>query len=271
MKKIIIVPLILLVTGSIYAQEKVIFNANGTAINSTKVQIVTSEKPTEVVESNFNADGTSKSNYVSPIQSESGKQLNTDNLIQFNENGTVGKEPTMIAPKTQVVKVESTEDDLSYRTNGNATKRDLIGKNEDPLRNTNPRDLIGKNEDPLRNTNPRDLIGKNENAPRKGGLQTNNQNPETSQVTNRVSNVPQSSTPTVNSKGNVISEADQKLSDMELNKKYPNRNGSYTKPVTGNNTTVSDKEKSNQPLNAPQYFKNIEKNDPKSDALKTNK
>jgi len=255
MKKIIIVPLILLVTGSIYAQEKVIFNANGTAINSTKVQIVTSEKPTEVVESNFNADGTSKSNYVSPIQSESGKQLNTDNLIQFNENGTVGKEPTMIAPKTQVVKVESTEDDLSYRTNGNATKRDLIGKNEDPLRNTNPRDLIGKNE----------------NAPRKGGLQTNNQNPETSQVTNRVSNVPQSSTPTVNSKGNVISEADQKLSDMELNKKYPNRNGSYTKPVTGNNTTVSDKEKSNQPLNAPQYFKNIEKNDPKSDALKTNK
>ena len=147
MKKIIIVPLILLVTGSIYAQEKVIFNANGTAINSTKVQIVTSEKPTEVVESNFNADGTSKSNYVSPIQSESGKQLNTDNLIQFNENGTVGKEPTMIAPKTQVVKVESTEDDLSYRTNGNATKRDLIGKNEDPLRNTNPRDLIGKNEE----------------------------------------------------------------------------------------------------------------------------
>ena len=122
--------------------------------------------------------------------------------------------------------------------------------------------MIGKNEDPLRNTNPRDLIGKNENAPRKGGLQTNNQNPETSQVTNRVSNVPQSSTTTVNSKGNVIFEADQKLSDMELNKKYPNRNGSYTKPVTGNNTTVSDKEKSNQPLNAPQYFKNIEKNDP---------
>jgi len=268
-KRIIIIPLILFATSSLYAQEKVIYNSDGT-VGPKKIQMTHNGISTPVDVSKVNSDGTPKSNH--PSTQVSYDKVTIVNVAEVNDDGTpIGYKQTTQLSKPQVVKVEVDDNDLSYRTNGNAAKRDLIGKNEDPLRNTNPRDLIGKNEDPLRNTNPRDLIGKNENAPRKGGLQTNNQNPETSQVTNRVSNVPQSSTPTVNSKGNVISEADQKLSDMELNKKYPNRNGSYTKPVTGNNTTVSDKEKSNQPLNAPQYFKNIEKNDPKSDALKTNK
>lgn len=252
-KRIIIIPLILFATSSLYAQEKVIYNSDGT-VGSKKIQMTHDGISTPVNVSKVNSDGTPKSN--DPSTQISYDKVTIVNVAEVNDDGTpIGYKQTTQLSKPQVVKVEVDDNDLSYRTNGNAAKRDLIGKNEDPLRNTNPRDLIGKNE----------------NAPRKGGLQTNNQNPETSQVTNRVSNVPQSSTPTVNSKGNVIPEADQKLSDMELNKKYPNRNGSYTKPVTGNNTTVSDKEKSNQPLNAPQYFKNIEKNDPKSDAIKNNK
>lgn len=252
-KRIIIIPLILFATSSLYAQEKVIYNSDGT-VGPKKIQMTHDGISTPVNVSKVNSDGTPKSN--DPSTQISYDKVTIVNVAEVNDDGTpIGYKQTTQLSKPQVVKVEVDDNDLSYRTNGNAAKRDLIGKNEDPLRNTNPRDLIGKNE----------------NAPRKDGLQTNNQNPETSQVNNRVSNVPQSSTPSVNSKGNVISEADQKLSDMELNKKYPNRNGSYTKPVTGNNTTVSDKEKSNQPLNAPQYFKNIEKNDPKSDALKTNK
>jgi hypothetical protein len=253
-KRIIIIPLILFATSSLYAQEKVIYNSDGT-VGPKKIQMTHNGISTPVDVSKVNSDGTPKSNH--PSTQVSYDKVTIVNVAEVNDDGTpIGYKQTTQLSKPQVVKVEVDDNDLSYRTNGNAAKRDLIGKNEDPLRNTNPRDLIGKNE----------------NAPRKGGVQIpNNQNAETSQVNNKVSNVPQSSTTTVNSKGNVISEADQKLSDTELNKKYPNRNGSYTKPVTGNNTTVSDKEKSNQPLNAPQYFKNIEKNDPKSDALKTNK
>ena len=256
-KRIIIIPLILFATSSLYAQEKVIYNSDGT-VGPAKIQVTHNGISTPVNASQVNSEGIPKSNHPST-------QVNYDkvtivNIAEVNDDGTpIGYKQTAQLSKPQVVKVEVDDNDLSYRSNGNATKRDLIGKNEDAPRNTNPRDLIGKNE----------------NEPRKMNAQmTNNQSIGTTQpMTTKASNVQTSAPPQGNSNHFVIPESDKNLSDAELNKKYPARNGNYVKLATGDNHGVSDqeKQKSYKPSATPQTNKNTQKNELRGDELKAKK
>lgn len=222
MKKIIIIPLILLATGSLCAQDKIIYNSDGTT-GPVPAQVYSEGKSIKVDVSMSNPDGTPKNqqnNYHQSIQSND-RVIKVD-VDQVNPDGTpIGSVKPAGTTRTQTP--VQTADDLEYRNRGNIDNPALIGKNENMPRSYDQN---------------RNLIGKNENGPRK------NDDPNASSYQSLQGQEASNASPTA--------ETGRQISDVELNKMYPERKGHLVQPITGSNKGTTDAEKQKQIKPAPQ-------------------
>ncbi len=218
MKKRIIIPIVLLVSGSMlmHAQENARFNTDGTT-GSKPVQNVSNVegKSTRVDINNVNIDGTPKSHSSKPQFQSTNEKTEKVDIANVNPDGTPKGSVKPQYTSSSQQKIQTTEDN-SYRAKGDVNNTDLTGKNVNAPRKAQT-DIPDNS-----------LIGTNDDAVTRKAITEDNK-------------FATSHTGTANF---VIPESDRHLSDTELNKKYPDRNTANTvKPATGSNDGISDKDR----------------------------